>query len=562
MRLSVTTKIFLGLSVIVVTFGLVSIYALVQVHHIGRSLELTSRTYLPLTKLASQLETVQSHRTRDNNRLLEEREPRVRGVLISIARRHHPKLVQEQIALGKEIARSGGERASDPSDAEFLAEIGQRFENLEKDYQAYDRAADVLYRIIEGSETQSPSYGDLGSEGENAALDLGLLERRIEREIKDLGHALETKVTDRVRRTEAEESRVTLTILCLSLLAVLVAFAVILFAQRTLSPIRRLTEGVKHVRRGNYTQRVSVGGRDEIAGLAREFNAMAQALSEREAELVSKRTALLRAERLAAVGQMAAQISHEIRNPLSSVGLNAELLAEEMLCARFDEPERQNEVKVLLQAITAEVDRLTEITEEYLRFARMPRPRLEPEDINGIVQDVVAFVRGEMVASKVELVIDLEPNISPALADESQLRQALLNLIRNAREALEGRQGTVRIATSQQNDCLVISITDNGPGIPAQEQERIFDPFVSTKDGGTGLGLPLVHQIMADHGGSVSCRSEMQQGTTFLLSLKRSEPSPCEPADKQGGEMESRVSVRPSAASDSPVAVRTKERLG
>ncbi len=520
LRLSVTTKIFLGLSVIVVTFGLVSIYALVQVHHIGRSLELTSRTYLPLSQLASQLETTQSNRTRANSRLLEESESRIQTALISIARRHHHKLVRDQLIRGTQYARSGRERAVEPIDAAFLKDVEERLRRLESLYEIYDENVESLYRIIEGDvpdvaeEGEAPSVMALASE-------LRRMERRIEREIKDLGLALETEVTDRVRRTESEESRVTLTILLLSLTAVLVAFAVILFAQRTLRPIRRLTQGVQDVRRGNFAQRVEVTGKDEIAGLAREFNAMAQALSDREAELAAKRTALLRAERLAAVGHMAAQISHEIRNPLSSIGLNTELMADELAVARFDDPGRTKEVQSILQAISAEVDRLTDITEEYLRFARMPRPALEPEDVNGLVRDVLAFVHGEMKAAGIVVTADLVEEDPLALADEGQLRQALLNLLRNSKEALRGKGGTIKVATSLANDNLMISVTDDGPGIPPEDIERIFDPFVSTKEGGTGLGLSLTQQIMSEHGGTVTCHSVQGEGTTFRLVLQR-----------------------------------------
>ncbi len=522
MRLSVTTKIFLGLALMVVTFGLVSIYALVQVHHIGRSLELTSRTYLPLSKLTSQLETIQSNRTRDNNRLLEERETRIQGALISIARRHHPKLVRDQLVLGSEIARTGRQRAVEAGDALFLREVEERLGRLERIYERYDESAEALYRLIENNEHGLQAHQ--GAPDVTAlAAEMRRIERRIEREIKDLGLALETKVTERVRRTEAEESRVTLTILLLSLTAVLVAFAVILFAQRTLRPIRRLTEGVQDVRRGDYAQRVDVSGHDEIADLAREFNAMAQALADREAELVSKRTALLRAERLAAVGKMASHISHEIRNPLSSIGLNTELMSEELTNAHFDDPKRTGEVRALLNAISAEVDRLTEITEEYLRFARMPRSKVEPEDVTDIVRDVLAFVQSELAAAGIELRLDLADDLPPALADEGQLRQALLNLLRNAKEALNGGAGTIEVRTGLSKNSVTISVEDDGPGIPPEDLERIFDPFVSTKEGGTGLGLSLTQQIMAEHGGSVACDSAPGRGTIFRLELRRAD---------------------------------------
>ena len=130
---------------------------------------------------------------------------------------------------------------------------------------------------------------------------------------------------------------------------------------------------------GDYAQRTGVTSRDEIGDLAREFDAMADAIQEREQRLI-------RSERLATVGRMAAQIAHEVRNPLASIGLNAELLGDEIV-------DRGEEARRLVTSIIGEVDRLTEITETYLRFARLPRPKLEREDLGAIVTSVVAISR-------------------------------------------------------------------------------------------------------------------------------------------------------------------------
>src|SRR6185295_17199097 len=140
---------------------------------------------------------------------------------------------------------------------------------------------------------------------------------------------------------------------------------VMFLAQRALDPLRRLAAGAKQIARGDYRQRVEVGIPDEIGDLASEFNAMAAALEERELRLI-------RSERLAAVGKIAAQITHEVRNPLSSIGLNAELLEEELASLPGGA-----ESQKIASAIVKEVDRLAAITEQYLRFARLPRPKLE-----------------------------------------------------------------------------------------------------------------------------------------------------------------------------------------
>src|SRR5258707_893365 len=181
---------------------------------------------------------------------------------------------------------------------------------------------------------------------------------------------------------------------------------------------------------GDYKQRVDAAAPDEIGALGREFNAMAAALDEREQRLI-------RSERLAAVGKIAAQITHEVRNPLSSIGLNAEMLEEET----------EGEAKKLARAIVKEVDRLTEITEEYLRFARLPRPKLEREDVGELLTSLVAFRHQELEGHGVTVDARVEPSLPPVAADEHQLRQALLNLLRNAVDAMrEGGRLTLRAA--------------------------------------------------------------------------------------------------------------------
>src|SRR5204863_10209567 len=168
------------------------------------------------------------------------------------------------------------------------------------------------------------------------------------------------------QQLERDERRVVWATAGLALLAALVGLGVMFVVQRALAPLRRLAASAKQIARGDYRQRVDVASGDEIGALAGEFNAMAAALEEREQRLI-------RSERLAAVGKIAAQITHEVRNPLSSIGLNAELLEEELGLLGGAQAE---EAQKLARAIVKEVDRLTEITEEYLRFARLPRPKL------------------------------------------------------------------------------------------------------------------------------------------------------------------------------------------
>jgi signal transduction histidine kinase len=274
---------------------------------------------------------------------------------------------------------------------------------------------------------------------------------------------------------------------------------------------------VKGVASGDLSRQVEVRGSDELAVLAREFNAMAASLDRQRHEL-------LRAERLAAVGRISAHITHEIRNPLNSLGLNAELLAEEL------EPGASAEARALLGAITREVDRLNAVAEEYLRFARLPRPVMAREDLNEILRGLIDFVTPEMDAAGVTVKRDLAADLPAVWADEGQLRAVFLNLLRNSREAMSGG-GTIAVRTGRTADGgAEVTVSDTGSGIPPEQLGRIFDPFFSTKSGGTGLGLAFTLQVITEHGGTIRCQSEIDRGTTFSVRLP---PAPQEIAGSE-----------------------------
>jgi two-component system, NtrC family, sensor kinase len=275
----------------------------------------------------------------------------------------------------------------------------------------------------------------------------------------------------------------------------------------TLRPLRRLRDAAKRVAAGDYASRIDDKGPSEVAELAREFNSMARAIEERERELV-------RSERLAAVGKLSAMITHEIRNPLSAIGLNAELLDDELA--------GNAEGRALCQAIHKEVDRLTAITEEYLAFGRLPKPKIESEHINAMVDALASFVREDLAAKHVELALELGEHDPIALVDASQLRQCLVNLVRNATDATVAKGGgTVTLRTRRAGDRVEIQVEDTGVGIPPEVLPRLFDTFFSTKAGGSGLGLALTHQIVKDHGGDLDVASIVGKGTTFTVSIPR-----------------------------------------
>jgi nitrogen fixation/metabolism regulation signal transduction histidine kinase len=224
------------------------------------------------------------------------------------------------------------------------------------------------------------------------------------------------------------------------------------------------------------------------------------------------RERLGRSERLALVGQMLAQITHEVRNPLNALSLNAELLSDEL--GDLD-PDRKTEAWDLLGTVSGEIERLTEVTAHYLVMARRPKAQLAAVDLQGLLADVRRLLQAELDQGGVILAVaPVDP--SPRLADGNQLRQALLNVLRNAAEA-----GAHKLALSvvSEHGQVRIALTDDGPGMTPDEIKRATDPFFSTKASGTGLGLAITRQILEDHGGSVEIMSEPGRGSTLTLVL-------------------------------------------
>jgi signal transduction histidine kinase len=256
----------------------------------------------------------------------------------------------------------------------------------------------------------------------------------------------------------------------------------------------------------------------------REARAEAERLN---AELREKQERLLRSERLATIGQMSAKVSHEVRNPLSSISLNVELLEDEL--AGLPEP-RRAEAAHLVRAIRSQVDVLSAVTEEYLQFARLPKPVLRPTALAPILAELAEFVREELRARRVRLALQIAEGLPACRADGGQIRQALLNLIRNAAEAMPdggtitvsagvGGQGSGFQSPSHPPAWVDLAVADTGPGIPEGMRETMFEPFVTRKAGGTGLGLAIAREIAQDHGGTLTCDEGPAGGAVFRLSL-------------------------------------------
>jgi PAS domain S-box-containing protein len=224
----------------------------------------------------------------------------------------------------------------------------------------------------------------------------------------------------------------------------------------------------------------------------------------------------LRAERLAVIGTMSAKLAHEIRNPLSSITLNIDLVGDEIETLTKDNAEAGKESRSLLRSLDSEVRRIQRVTEDYLKFARLPKPIRDRVQLNDILNQGLSFLDSLFVATGVALHTEWDPTLPALQVDESQLWQAILNLVRNAIEAMPSG-GTLTVRTESLDDRVVLTVSDTGKGMTKEESAQVFTPFFSTKVGGTGLGLPLTQQIITEHGGQIRCESAPGQGTTFII---------------------------------------------
>jgi signal transduction histidine kinase len=240
-----------------------------------------------------------------------------------------------------------------------------------------------------------------------------------------------------------------------------------------------------------------------------------------QAEMAERRrleSAKLQAERLAAVGTMATQVAHEVRNPLGSITLNLDLIERELDKLAGNSEQRSEEGHGLLNEVRAEVQRIRRVTEDYLQFARLPHLRRRALALNEMLSEKLAFMNGELEKAKVKLRTGFDPAVTTIKADGEQLWQATLNLVRNSLEAMPDG-GELTVGTWQDNGQVRLRVTDNGRGMSKEQLKQIFAPFFTTKPQGTGLGLTLVQQIATEHGGHVECESASGKGSTFTIFL-------------------------------------------
>ncbi|WP_437277594.1 ATP-binding protein [Sorangium sp. So ce375] len=517
-RRTVAGRLLASYLVVLAAFALTVGWSVQALREASRDAQLLRAGYVPLLLRIGEVLAEQNVFNAQLNHITAAKNPGDVREWIETARRTRPlafsivKDAARALAGADEKAIGGGARigqaAASSGVRRFSDEIAAEVAAIERLVGASPERFNQLFQALEVGDRKlaERTRDELVKREVEGAQRLRAIKSRVDDQMESL--------TLEARRREERSMHL---LLGLGVLTLLVGVMMSLYARRVLAPLTAVTERANAVARGDLTPKQALATNDEIGELATTFEDMVAAIRRARAELVN-------AERLAAIGKMAAHVTHEIRNPLSSIGLNLELLEEEVARASAaDTPDAElrpvmKESAQLVTAIRAEVDRLSRIAEQYLSVARRPRPRLEPERVDDLVQELVAFVRPELDRAGVAVRVEVEDAGPEILLDESQIRQALLNLLRNAREAMP-KGGEIVVSVSFSSGAATIAVDDTGPGVPEELRASIFDPFFTTKQRGTGLGLAVTRDIIEAHGGTISCEPREAGGTRFRIAL-------------------------------------------
>jgi two-component system nitrogen regulation sensor histidine kinase NtrY len=278
-------------------------------------------------------------------------------------------------------------------------------------------------------------------------------------------------------------------------------------AERIADPVNRLTRATRRIASGQLDTRLAATSSDELGRLVDDFNHMARDLEQQRAELE-------RTNRLEAWAEMARQVAHEIKNPLTPIQLNAEHLR------RVNADRGAPLTPVLDQAVNtilAQVKLLRQIASEFSSFASSPSVQRTPVDTAELLREIVDPYRSAL-AGHIQFNVDVASDLPPVYIDRTLVTRSLTNIIENALHAMSAR-GTLTIVTSLDDDDVRIRVSDTGAGMDPDALARAFEPYFSTKASGTGLGLPIAKRNVELSGGTITIHSERGRGTTVELTL-------------------------------------------
>lgn len=277
-------------------------------------------------------------------------------------------------------------------------------------------------------------------------------------------------------------------------------------------PMLELQQVIQRVSDGDLHATAAFADRnDDIGDLGRNFNQMVRQLRENRNEIeLLHRTQMSRAEHLATMGELAAGLAHEIRNPLAGIAGVMDIIGRDLPAT--------SPAQEVLNDVREEVLRINRIVTDLLETARPKPPDFQSADLNATVEHAVVFARQQALSKPIKVHCHKQPRLPLVEHDTGHIHQVILNLVLNAIQALDG-PGTVTVSLDAQDGMAAIEVKDTGPGIPPETLPNIFRPFFTTKGHGTGLGLSLAKRIVEDHGGHIVVHSKIGQGTTFTVLL-------------------------------------------
>ena len=312
-------------------------------------------------------------------------------------------------------------------------------------------------------------------------------------------------------------------------------FLGVVISRSIVNPIYRLVLKVRGAAGDQLVERVNVVPGNAMEELDRHVHELIDRINTATADLEKNRRLLARAEKLAALGQVAAGVAHEIRNPLTAIKMLIYTIHEDLA----GDDEKGTDLAVIIK----EIDRIERFVRNFLQFARPPEPTRAPMDLNLAMRETLTLLRPRLRQMGIEIIENYQPQRDTLWADQDQIKQVVMNLVLNATEAMP-KGGTLTVQTARyelrsgRNDnWLQIKIIDSGSGIPEKLLNNLFDPFVSGKKDGAGLGLSVAHQIVNLHGGWIEATNNKSGGATFMVNL---------PADEQPQTVDWRTAKDPA----------------
>jgi signal transduction histidine kinase len=484
MKLKLSTKTAVVLVVMVGVAILGAVGALIQAWHMRHTLhELVSRNVGEVLA-ASELDIALS-----NERDL------VASYLLDNGNERWLDALHHQRPLFPSTLESFRKKAKDPDDRMILAQI-------EKSFPAYEAMRDEVvarYRSGDPAGAKQLYLNDLD---------------RLYHETADQCDAIvkvnKVSMNEVLAASSQETHRFAYLLGVIALLISSLGVGLIwLLVTGVFRPLRRIAHEVRSLSPEGLSLAPDSDKQDDLDFLVPHLRLLMAEATKRRSRAGSDRGARLHAEHLATLGKTVAQVAHEINNRLVVLGGFAHLIEKR--------PEDTEQTKDRAHRIFEEVGRLENLLKQITQYSKPVELNLNPYCLNTLVEDVVAKLSPHVLAG-IRLEVSLEPELPPALIDLERVEQVIINILRNAGEALRG-SGAIRVSTRNEKGRATVLIEDDGPGIPAEVQRRIFDPFFTTKKQGTGLGLSVCKQIVAQHKGTIHLKSRPGKGATFRIEL-------------------------------------------